>query len=106
MFPGNDLHWRIYYADRQWKSIFTGGLQLPVCKNDDFYWPLALAVTINATKNKFTTVTIELFCTSGAARLNFYSQRRHAHMRKKPVHTRNASARMRHCFQQSVHADA
>jgi hypothetical protein len=25
MFPGNDLHWRFYYVDRQLKSIFTGG---------------------------------------------------------------------------------
>jgi hypothetical protein len=64
MFPGNNLHWRFYYADRQLKSIFTGGLQLPAYKNNDFYWPLALAVTINATKNRFTTVTIELLCTS------------------------------------------
>jgi hypothetical protein len=64
MFPGNDLHWRFYYADRQWKSIFTGGPQLPACKNDDFYWPLALAVTKNATINRFTTVIIELLCTS------------------------------------------
>jgi hypothetical protein len=65
IFPGNDLHWRFYYADRQWKSIFIDGLQLPACKNDDFYWPLALAVTINITKNRFTTATIELLCTSG-----------------------------------------
>jgi hypothetical protein len=49
---------------RQWKSIFTGGPQLPACKNDDFYWPLALAVTKNATINMFTTATIELLCTS------------------------------------------
>jgi hypothetical protein len=61
------LHWRFYYVDhcfyyvdRQLKSIFTGGLQLPACKNDDFYWPLALAVTINATKNMFTTASIDL----------------------------------------------
>jgi hypothetical protein len=47
-------------------ASFTGGLQLPACKNDDFYWPLALAVTINATKNRFTTATIELLCTSGS----------------------------------------
>jgi hypothetical protein len=52
-------------ADRQLKSIFTGGPQLPACKNDDFYWPLALAVTKNATINWFTTATIELLCTSG-----------------------------------------
>jgi hypothetical protein len=78
MFPGIDLHWRFYYVDRQWKSIFTGGfitstasenrftggLQLPACKNNDFYWPLALAVTINATKNRFMTASIELLCTS------------------------------------------
>jgi hypothetical protein len=64
MFPGNDLHWRFYYVDRQWKSIFTGGLQLPACKNDDFYWPLALAGTINATKNRFTTASIDLLCIS------------------------------------------
>jgi hypothetical protein len=32
--------------------------------NDDFYWPLALAVTKNATINRFTTATIELLCTS------------------------------------------
>jgi hypothetical protein len=37
---------------------------LPACKNDDFYWPLALAVTKNATINRFTTATIELLCTS------------------------------------------
>jgi hypothetical protein len=65
MFPGNDFHSQFYYADRQWKSIFTGGSQLPVCKNDDFYWLLALAVTKNATVNRFTTATIELICTSG-----------------------------------------
>jgi hypothetical protein len=64
MFPGNDLHWRFYYVARQWKSIFTGGPQLPACKNDDFYWPLALAVTKNATINRFTTATVELLCTS------------------------------------------
>jgi hypothetical protein len=64
MFSGNDLHWRFYYVDRQWKSIFTGGLQLPACKNDDFYWPLALAVTKNVTVNMFRTVSIELLCTS------------------------------------------
>jgi hypothetical protein len=64
MFPGNDFHWRFYYVDRQLKSIFTGGHQLPACKNDDFYWPLALAVTKNATINRFTTATIELLCTS------------------------------------------
>jgi hypothetical protein len=29
------------------------------------YWPLALAVTINATKNRFTTASIDLLCTSG-----------------------------------------
>jgi hypothetical protein len=67
MFPGNDLHWRFYYVDRQFKSIFTGGLQLPACKNDDFYWPLALAVTLNATKNRFTTASIDLLCTSDIA---------------------------------------
>jgi hypothetical protein len=64
MFPGNDFHWRFYYADRQWKSISTGGSQLPACKNGDLYWPLALAVTKNATVNRFTTATIELICTS------------------------------------------
>ena len=64
MFSGNDLHWRFYYVDRQWKSISTGGSQLPACKNGDFYWPLALAVTKNATVNRFTTATIELICTS------------------------------------------
>jgi hypothetical protein len=62
-----DFHWRFYYADRQWKSIFTGGPQLLACKNDNFYWPLALAVTKNATINKFTTATIELLCTSAWA---------------------------------------
>jgi hypothetical protein len=46
------------------ETICTGGLQLPACKNDDFYWPLALAVTKNTTKNRFTTGTIELLCTS------------------------------------------
>jgi hypothetical protein len=46
------------------KSIFTGGPQLTACKNDDFYWPLALAVTKNVTINRFTTATIELLCTS------------------------------------------
>jgi hypothetical protein len=45
-------------------SIFTGGPQLPACKNDDFYWSLVLAVTKNATINRFTTATIELLCTS------------------------------------------
>jgi hypothetical protein len=65
MFPGNDFHWRFYYADRQWKSISTSGSQLPACKNGDFYWPLALAVTKNTTVNRFTTATIELICTSG-----------------------------------------
>jgi hypothetical protein len=64
MFPRNDFHWRFYYADRNLKSIFTGGLQLPACKNDDFYWPLALAVMKNATKNRFTIANIKLFCTS------------------------------------------
>jgi hypothetical protein len=64
MFPGNDLHWRFYYADRQWKSVVTGGRLVTACKKDDFYWPLALAVTENATKNRFTTATIELLCTS------------------------------------------
>jgi hypothetical protein len=59
-----DFHWRFYYADRMLKSFFTGGPQLPACKNDDFYWPLALAVTKNATINRFTTATIELLCTS------------------------------------------
>jgi hypothetical protein len=44
--------------------IFTGDPQLHACKNDDFYWPLALAVTKNATINRFTTATIELLCTS------------------------------------------
>ena len=64
--PGKiDFHWRFYYADRQWKSIFTGGPQLLACTNNDFYWPLALAVTKNATINRFTTATIELLCTSG-----------------------------------------
>jgi hypothetical protein len=29
MFPENDLHWRFYYVDRQWKSIFTGGFITP-----------------------------------------------------------------------------
>jgi hypothetical protein len=48
------------------KAIYPGGPQLPACKNDDFYWPLALAVTKNATINRFTTATIELLCTSGA----------------------------------------
>jgi hypothetical protein len=43
---------------------FHCGPQLPACKNDDFYWPLALAVTKNATVNRFTTATIELLCTS------------------------------------------
>jgi hypothetical protein len=60
-----DFHWRFCYADRQFKTIFTGGPQLPACENDDFYWPLALAVTKNATINRFTTATIELLCTSG-----------------------------------------
>jgi quinol-cytochrome oxidoreductase complex cytochrome b subunit len=46
------------------ESICTGGPQLPACKNDDFYWLLALAVTKNATINRFTTATIELLCTS------------------------------------------
>jgi hypothetical protein len=46
------------------KCICRGGLQLPACKNVDFYWPLALAVTINATKNRFTTASIDLLCTS------------------------------------------
>jgi hypothetical protein len=64
MFFGNDFHWRFYYADRQLKSIFTGGPQLPTCKNDDFYWPLALVVTKNATVNRFTTATIEILYTS------------------------------------------
>jgi hypothetical protein len=59
-----DFHWRFYYTDRKWKSIFTNGPQLSACKNDDFYWPLALAVTKNATVNRFTTATIELLCTS------------------------------------------
>jgi hypothetical protein len=71
MFPGNDLHWLFYYADLQCKSIFTGGPQLPACKNDDFYWPLALAVTKNAIVNKFTTATVELLCSgkhTGAGR--------------------------------------
>jgi hypothetical protein len=64
MFPENYLHWRFYYVDRQWKSIFTSGIQLPACKNDDFYGPLALVVTINATKNRFTTATNELLYAS------------------------------------------
>jgi hypothetical protein len=78
MFPENDFYWRfimptvsenrfslaVYYADRQWKSIFTGGPQLSSCKNDDFYCPLALAVKKNVTVNRFTTATIELICTS------------------------------------------
>jgi hypothetical protein len=51
---------RFYYTDRQWKSIFTGGPQLSTCKNDDFYWPVALVVTKNATVNRFMTATIEL----------------------------------------------
>jgi hypothetical protein len=51
MFPGNDLHWQFYYVDRQLKSIFTGGPQLPACKNDDFYWSLALtAVPVHAAR--------------------------------------------------------
>jgi hypothetical protein len=53
--------------------IFTGGSQLPACKNDDFYWPLALAVTKNATVNRFTTATIELICTSSCSmKINWY----------------------------------
>jgi hypothetical protein len=64
MFPGNDFYWWFYYADRRWKSISTGGSQLPAYKNDDFYWSLTLAVTKNATVNRFTTATIELICTS------------------------------------------
>jgi hypothetical protein len=44
------------------ESIFTDGSQLPACKNDDFYWPLTLAVTKNATVNRFTTATIQLIC--------------------------------------------
>jgi hypothetical protein len=59
------LQWGFFYVYRQLKSIFTGGPQLPACKNDDFYWPLAQAVTKNATINRFTTATIELLCTSG-----------------------------------------
>jgi hypothetical protein len=37
MFSGNDLHWRFYYVVGLRQSICTGGLQLPACKNDDFY---------------------------------------------------------------------
>jgi hypothetical protein len=44
--------------DFHWRSSVTA------CKNNDFYWPLALAVTINATKNRFTTASIDLLCTS------------------------------------------
>jgi hypothetical protein len=29
IFPGNNFHWLFYYADHQWKSIFTGSPQLP-----------------------------------------------------------------------------
>jgi hypothetical protein len=54
----------VYYVDRQWNSIFTGGPQLIAYKNDDFYWALVLAVTKNVTVNRFTTVTIVLLCTS------------------------------------------
>jgi hypothetical protein len=34
------------------------------CKNNDFYWPLEPTVLKYASKNRFTTVTIELLCTS------------------------------------------
>jgi hypothetical protein len=39
-------------------------LSYPYVKNDDFYWPLTLAVTKNAPVNRFTTATVELLCTS------------------------------------------
>jgi hypothetical protein len=95
MFPENDFYWRIimptasenrfllavYYVDHQWKSIFTGGSQLSACKNDDFYWPLAPAVTKNVTVNRFTTATIELLCTSPQADIQSgaLGQPMHAH---------------------------
>jgi hypothetical protein len=61
------------------ETIFTGGFITPTASENRFslavlsyapvkmmifYWPLALAVTKNATINRFTTATIELLCTS------------------------------------------
>jgi hypothetical protein len=40
-------------------------LSYPVCKNNDFYWPLTPTVLRNTSENKFTTITVELLCSSG-----------------------------------------
>jgi hypothetical protein len=60
----NNFHWWFYYADCQWELISAGGFELHTYKNDDFYWPLALAVLKDANENRFTTAIIELLCTS------------------------------------------
>jgi hypothetical protein len=31
-----DFHWRFYYANRQWKSIFTGGFITPTASENRF----------------------------------------------------------------------
>jgi hypothetical protein len=60
MFPGHDF------------ITSTASENRPACTNDDFYWPLALAVTKNATINRFTTATIELLCTSVRSRYSSF----------------------------------
>jgi hypothetical protein len=52
MFSKNDLHWRFYYADRQWKLIFTGGFITPTASENRFslailsYPPVKMIISI------------------------------------------------------------
>jgi hypothetical protein len=47
-------------------------LSYPPVNNDDFYWPLVPSVLRNDSENRFTTVTVELLCTSGSSDATLY----------------------------------